>query len=54
MTLPEAIERAKPDTRHYAKRQFTWFRHQAQGWAWMPPEEAAAGLRDASSAACQP
>ena len=39
MTLGEAIERAKADTRHYAKRQFTWFRHQAQGWAWMTPEE---------------
>jgi tRNA dimethylallyltransferase len=40
MTLPEAIERAKTDTRHYAKRQFTWFRHQAEGWTWAAPEEA--------------
>jgi tRNA dimethylallyltransferase len=46
MTLGEAIERAKSDTRHYAKRQFTWFRHQAQGWTWAPPEEGeAAALR---------
>ncbi|WP_293867277.1 tRNA (adenosine(37)-N6)-dimethylallyltransferase MiaA [uncultured Alsobacter sp.] len=40
MALPEAIERAKLDTRHYAKRQFTWFRHQAEGWTWATPEEA--------------
>ena len=40
MALPEAIERAKLDTRHYAKRQFTWFRHQAEGWTWAGPEEA--------------
>jgi tRNA dimethylallyltransferase len=40
MALPEAIERAKLDTRHYAKRQYTWFRHQAAGWAWAGPEEA--------------
>ena len=42
MALPEAIERAKLDTRHYAKRQFTWFRHQAEGWAWAGPAEAEA------------
>ncbi len=40
MALPEAIERAKLDTRHYAKRQYTWFRHQAAGWTWAGPEEA--------------
>lgn len=40
MALPEAIERAKLDTRHYAKRQFTWFRHQAEGWTWASPEAA--------------
>lgn len=40
MALPEAIERAKLDTRHYAKRQFTWFRHQAEGWTWASPDEA--------------
>ena len=47
MALPEAIERSKADTRHYAKRQFTWFRHQAEGWTWAPPEDA----RDAALAA---
>lgn len=30
-----AVERGKADTRHYAKRQFTWFRHQMQGWDWV-------------------
>lgn len=44
MTLGEAIERAKADTRHYAKRQFTWFRHQAEGWTWAPPEEGEAAV----------
>ena len=28
MTLDEAAKRSKLDTRHYAKRQFTWARHQ--------------------------
>lgn len=30
----------KADTRHYAKRQFTWFRHQLPAFAWMAPEAA--------------
>ena len=42
MTLGEAIERAKADTRHYAKRQFTWFRHQAEGWTWAAPADGEA------------
>ena len=37
--LDEAVEGAKADTRHYAKRQFTWFRHQMPGWRFVPPEE---------------
>ena len=28
ITLEEAAEIGRADTRHYAKRQFTWFRHQ--------------------------
>jgi tRNA dimethylallyltransferase len=40
MALPEAIQRAKADTRHYAKRQFTWFRHQGEGWLWLDPVQA--------------
>src|SRR5216684_6093424 len=32
MTLEAAAEEGRRDTRHYAKRQFTWFRHQLGGW----------------------
>lgn len=32
MPLEEAVERAKIATRHYAKRQMTWFRHQMSDW----------------------
>jgi tRNA dimethylallyltransferase len=39
--LDEAIKRGQGDTRRYAKRQFTWFRHQMPGWTWLAPEEAA-------------
>jgi tRNA dimethylallyltransferase len=42
MTLEEAAKRSKLDTRHYAKRQFTWARHQLSGFRWVAPEEAAA------------
>lgn len=31
ITLPEAIEKIKTDTRHYAKRQLTWFRRDKDG-----------------------
>jgi len=40
LSLDEAARRAKLDTRHYAKRQFTWARHQLQGFAWVAPEAA--------------
>jgi tRNA dimethylallyltransferase len=40
MTLAEAAEEAKRDTRRYTKRQATWFRHQLSGWTWVKPEEA--------------
>ena len=42
LTLDEAASRSKLDTRHYAKRQFTWARHQLSGFRWVAPEEAAA------------
>ena len=38
--LEEAAEAAKADTRRYARRQFTWFRHQMPGWSWQAPEMA--------------
>ena len=40
LTLEEARKRSKLDTRHYAKRQFTWARHQLTGFKWVAPEEA--------------
>jgi len=40
ITLDEAAEIGRADTRHYAKRQFTWFRHQLPEFAWVRPEEA--------------
>jgi tRNA dimethylallyltransferase len=35
----EAALAGKADTRRYAKRQFTWFRHQMQSWPWRSPED---------------
>jgi tRNA dimethylallyltransferase len=40
ITLGEAADKARQDTRHYAKRQFTWFRHQLGDWPRMAPEAA--------------
>jgi tRNA dimethylallyltransferase len=42
----EASEIGRADTRHYAKRQFTWFRHQLPEFEWVAPE-AARGWLDA-------
>ena len=36
----EAAAIGSADTRHYAKRQFTWFRHQLPEFCWVKPEEA--------------
>jgi tRNA dimethylallyltransferase len=40
LSLDEAASRSKLDTRHYAKRQFTWARHQLSGFRWVAPETA--------------
>ncbi len=40
--LAEAIARGQADTRAYAKRQVTWFRHQMTGWRAVAPEVALA------------
>jgi tRNA dimethylallyltransferase len=40
ITLAQAAEGAKNDTRRYTKRQFTWARHQLPDWTWVKPEEA--------------
>ncbi|GLS21312.1 tRNA dimethylallyltransferase [Labrys miyagiensis] len=45
--LREAMDGAKADTRHYAKRQFTWFRHQMPGWRFVSPDDAPALGREA-------
>ncbi|GBU18144.1 MULTISPECIES: tRNA (adenosine(37)-N6)-dimethylallyltransferase MiaA [Methylobacterium] len=44
----EAVARGQGDTRRYAKRQLTWFRHQmGDAWQWQSPEAAmAAALAD--------
>ena len=44
ITLEEATVIGKADTRHYAKRQFTWFRHQLPEFEWVKPEAAGAWL----------
>jgi tRNA dimethylallyltransferase len=40
ITQQEAAEIGRADTRHYAKRQFTWFRHQLPEFEWVRPEAA--------------
>jgi tRNA dimethylallyltransferase len=44
ITLAEAAEGGKRDTRRYTKRQATWFRHQLPEWDWIAAEEALAKL----------
>ncbi len=38
LTLPEAIYQTKLDTRHYANRQLSWFRH-TKGIKWFPMKD---------------
>jgi tRNA dimethylallyltransferase len=45
-SLDDAVARGQADTRRYAKRQFTWFRHQMPGWRSAVPEEAKALILD--------
>jgi tRNA dimethylallyltransferase len=40
LTLEQTAEIGRADTRHYAKRQFTWFRHQLPEFQWVKPDEA--------------
>jgi tRNA dimethylallyltransferase len=42
ISLQEAAQGARNDTRRYTKRQFTWARHQLAGWTWTAPEGARA------------
>ncbi|MDJ0447722.1 tRNA (adenosine(37)-N6)-dimethylallyltransferase MiaA [Methylocystis sp. JR02] len=48
MSLEEAIMRGKIDTRHYAKRQFTFARHQLPHFTWLSMDDP----RVAVEAAC--
>ncbi len=45
--LAAAVEGGKRDTRHYSKRQATWFRHQPPDWTWVAADMAAAEIRRA-------
>jgi tRNA dimethylallyltransferase len=40
ISLEQAAVTGRADTRHYAKRQFTWFRHQLPEFEWVKPEAA--------------
>lgn len=44
ITLLEAYEGAKRDTRQYTKRQATWFRNQLPDFVWAGPEKAVAAV----------
>jgi tRNA dimethylallyltransferase len=40
ISLSEAAEGGKRDTRRYTKRQATWFRNQLPDWTWVAPDNA--------------
>jgi tRNA dimethylallyltransferase len=42
ISLDQAADAAKDDTRRYAKRQFTWARNQLPDWPWTSPDAAPA------------
>jgi tRNA dimethylallyltransferase len=44
ITLEQAVEGAKRDTRQYTKRQTTWFRNQLPEFAWADPDKALAAV----------
>jgi tRNA dimethylallyltransferase len=46
ITREQAAEIGRADTRHYAKRQFTWFRHQLPEFEWVAPEAARSEVED--------
>jgi tRNA dimethylallyltransferase len=45
ITREAAAVIGRADTRHYAKRQFTWFRHQLPEFEWVKPEAARGWLK---------
>lgn len=54
LRLEDAAGIGRADTRHYAKRQFTWFRHQLPDFEWVKPEEARGWLAAMVNAATDP
>jgi tRNA dimethylallyltransferase len=50
ISLEEAAIIGRADTRHYAKRQFTWFRHQLSEFQWVKVEEAGGWLAQRAAA----
>jgi len=50
MSLADAAGEGKKDTRHYTKRQVTWFRHQLPDWTWTVPTDAERAVFAAMSA----
>jgi tRNA dimethylallyltransferase len=54
LSLEEAAAIGRADTRHYAKRQFTWFRHQLPEFEWVKLEEARTWLAAAAKVARDP
>jgi tRNA dimethylallyltransferase len=49
LSLEQAGVIGRADTRHYAKRQFTWFRHQLPEFEWVRPEQARGWLKAKAS-----
>jgi tRNA dimethylallyltransferase len=47
ISLGDAATIGATDTRHYAKRQFTWFRHQLAEFSWVSPGTATSRILDA-------
>jgi len=54
LSLDEAATIGRTDTRHYAKRQYTWFRHQLPEFEWVKLEEARGWLAATVNAAQDP
>lgn len=54
LSLEQAAGIGRADTRHYAKRQFTWFRHQLPEFEWVKLEEARGWLAAIVNAARDP
>ena len=54
LTLEQAATIGRADTRHYAKRQFTWFRHQLPEFEWVKPEDTPGWLAAAVNTARDP